>query len=202
MKFVTNGVFAIPLIPECRLSGLRSWANTNKFAIVETFQTPKLDFIIPYRNSYDRIIRAIGADLHEVMLDAGVVNLNKQTWTNVKDIALPYIINWFDTTGHLPIKKNFCHTGYLTTYLITDLPNTAVLIDISTATNLTNYIKTRYNLSITNIPENSPNFYDYTVPYWEIDRLYKTNENTKRLIDIWCAEDDRLLSARNFLISS
>lgn len=202
MKFVTNGVFAIPLIPECRLSGLHKWASVNKFSIEETFQEPKLDFIIPYRNSYDRIIRAIGADLHEVMLDNGVVNLNKQTWDNVKDIALPYIINWFNTIGHLPIKKNFCHTGYLTTYLITDLPNTAVLIDITTVTNLTNYIKTQYNLPVTEIPENPSAFYDHTVPYWEIDRLYKTNENTKRLIDIWCAEDDRLLSARNLFVST
>ena len=69
-------------------------------------------------------------------------------------------------------------------------------------TNLTNYIKTQYTLPVTEIPENPSAFYDHTVPYWEIDRLYKTNENTKRLIDIWCAEDDRLLSARNLFVST
>jgi len=201
MKFVTNGTFAIPLIPECRLLGLQNWAMANAFSIQEN-NYAHLEFIIPYRNSYDRIIRGIAADLHEIMLDNNIVNLNKQSWTTVKDIALPYIINWFNSIGHFPIQKPFCHSAYFVSYLASDIPESRILIDVINIENITSYIKSKYNIAITKIPENPPNFYDYTVPYWEIDNLYNTNENTRRLIDIWCKEDARLLSVRNLLVSS
>ena len=199
MKFVTNGVFAVPLIPECRLYSIHQWAMANKFSIQED-NYQNLNFVIPYRNSYDRILRAIAADLHEVMLDNNIVNLNKQTWDSVKDVALPYIINWFDTVGHLPIKKDFCHTRYFTNYVNHDLPLNRILIDVVNINNITTYINSKYRLTVSNIPDHPAHFYDYTVPYWEIDTLYQTNENTRRLVDAWCKEDARLLSVHNLLV--
>jgi hypothetical protein len=200
MKVVTNGVFAIPLIPECRCSSISQWAKANTFDFKEDVYSLNLDLIIPYRKSYDRIIRALGADLHEILLDNNIVNLNKQTWASVKDIAMPYIINWFNTVGHLPIKKNFCHTGYFTTYLMPMIPTSHALFDVEHVDAITNYIKSKYGLTVSNIPDNPPDFYNYTVPHQEIDVLYKTNENTRQLIDAWCAEDARLLSAYNLFV--
>ena len=200
MKVVTNGVFAIPLIPECRCSDISRWAKANTFDLTEDFHSLNLDLIIPYRKSYDRIIRAIGADLHEIMIDNNIVNLNKQTWASVKDIAMPYIINWFNTVGHLPINKYFSHTGYFTTYLMPMIPTSHALFDIEHIDAITNYIKSKYGLTVSNIPDKPPDFYNYTVPYQEIDVLYKTNENTRQLIDAWCAEDARLLSVYNLFV--
>jgi hypothetical protein len=204
MKFVTNGTWAIPLIPECRLTSIQDWAKLNKFQIQEdNFQS--LDFIIPYRNSYARIIRAIAADLHEVMLDAGIVNLNKQTWDEVKSTALPFIKNWFDAVGHLPIKKNFCHTNYLINYLSDQLPENVVLVNVDNIARLPEYLKSKYGIEVTAIPELPEHFYSYTVPYGIIDELYNTNEKTKRLIDIWCSVDSKMnsrLLSDNLFISA
>lgn len=187
MQYVTNDKFAILLIPECKQYSIREMGKTNGFQTRYEYD-PSLQYIVPYRESYGRIIRAIAADLHEVMLDAGFVNLNKVTWASVREQCMEYIIDWVDTKGHLPIVKNFCHTGYLTAYVPKELANYK-LIDVEQFDLLPNYIKSTYGVDIGTIPELPEFFYDYTVPYWEIDSLYNSHKKMRTLIDEWCARD-------------
>jgi hypothetical protein len=187
MRFVTNGTFAILLIPECKQYGISEAGRHNNF-VFDNIYNPNLDYIIPYRKPYSRIIRAIAADLHEVMLDAGFVNLNKTVWSTVREQCLEYILDWVENKGHLPIIKNFCHTGYITAYMSPEITK-AKIIDVDNINELSTYIKETYNVDIGQIPELPGSFYDYTVPYWEIDQIYNNNEKMRTLIDEWCARD-------------
>ena len=188
MNFVTNGKFAIPLIPECKEYSIREWAKSNNLLENNTDYS-QLEFILPYRSSYDRIIRGISADLHGLMLDQGIVDLNNQDWDDVKHLAIPFIITYFNSCKFLPVD-GYYHSLYYTYYLGVDI-NIQKVFEVNDIDNLPNYIKHNYGIETGPVPSLPNNFYTRTVPYWEIDTLYKTNENTKQLIDAWCLEDQK-----------
>jgi hypothetical protein len=188
MKYVTNGTFAILLIAECRQSSIQDLAAANNM-IVKTEYDPTLDYILPYRKSYDRIIRAIAADLHELMHDSGFVNLNVEKWSDVKSKCIEYIVEWVETRGHLPIDKQFSHTGYISTYIDNRLYKKCKVFDVDQINLLTEHITQTYNIDLGVISDLPKMFYEHTVPYWEIDALYTSHKKMRTLIDEWCARD-------------
>jgi len=188
MQYVTNGEFGILLIPECKQYSVDEIGIRNNFKKSHSYSS-ELDYIIPYRKPYDRIIRAIAADLHELMHDSGYVNLNLEKWDDVRSKSLDYIHNWLETAT-LPIVKDFCHTAYFTNYA--QLSKNYVLIDVDNFEVLPKYIKQRYDIDVGEIKELPPEFYQHTVPYWEIDSLYHSHKKMHTLIDEWCASDQRL----------
>lgn len=188
MQYITNGKFAILLIPECKQASLREVGFANKLD-TRCGYDPDLGYIIPYRKPYDRIIRGIGADLHEIMLDRGVLDLNKTKWGEVREQCLDYIINWVELEGHLPIKKNFCHTGHITAYFDRRLNGTAKIFDVDSISDMIEFISNNYQVDLGTVPELPKQFYENTVPYWEIDALYNSHKKMRTLIDEWCACD-------------
>jgi len=193
MLIITNNQFAIPLIPECRLSSLQDWANVNNLQI-QNNNTNTLDYFVPYRKSYDRIIRGIAADLHEIMFDNGLINFNQLTWQESKDLALEFICDWADTIKQLPIKKHYCHSAHFSAYISPDIIKTAVFFDVNEVDKLPVLLNQKYNLSLsTEIPSLPDEFYNHTVPYWVIDDLYNSNLNLKVVIDEFCKNDDKII---------
>lgn len=188
MQYVTNGKFAILLIPECKQYSINEMGKTNGFEVRDIYD-PTLEYIVPYRTPYDRIIRGVAADLHELMLDAGFVNLNRTKWETVKEQCLEFIVNWVDTEGHLPIIKRYCHTAYTTSYIFPEIENYKIVNVDDVNLLLPKYIKETYGIDIGTIPELPDFFYDFTVPYWEIDKLYHSHKKMRTLIDEWCASD-------------
>lgn len=150
MQYVTNGKFAVLLIPECKQYSINEMGKTNGFEVKDVYD-PALDYILPYRNPYDRIIRAVAADLHEVMLDAGFVDLNRTKWETVKDRCLEYIVNWIDTEGHLPVKKQNSHSSYIRSYLSPEIERYKI-INVDNINILPKYIKETYGTDIGIIP--------------------------------------------------
>jgi hypothetical protein len=191
MQYVTNDVFGILLIPECKQYSVSEIGIANGFETRTAFN-PDLDYIVPYREPYQRIIRGIGADLHEIMHDAGFVNLNVEKWSDVREKCLDYITDWFEAQRKLPIVKEFCHTGYFTNY-VNSLPK-YVLVDVDRFDKLPKYISDKYNLDVGLIPELPADFYEHTVPYWEIDQLCTANKKVRTLIEDWCVLDLELSS--------
>lgn len=189
MKLVTNGVIAIPLIPECRTSSIKDWAKITKFTIIDN-NYANLEFIIPYRKSYDRIIRAIAADLNELMWNEGLFELNKQKWNDVVDIGTDFITKWF-LTARLPIKKEFCHSQYYIAYFDTGIRNKK-FIDVDEIQKLPVYIKQTYNLDVPPIPNLPDWFHDHCVPTSLIKDYYLKDLRIKNLIDDYCVRDQEL----------
>jgi hypothetical protein len=190
MKLVTNGVIAIPLIPECRTTSIRDWATMTNFTIIDNNYI-NLEFIIPYRKSYDRIIRAIAADLNELMLNEGLFELNKQKWNDVADIGTDFITKWF-STARLPIEKDFCHSQYYIAYFDNSITNKK-FIDVDEIDKLPTYIKQTYNLNVPPIPDLPIWFHDHCVPIELIKDYYNKDTKIKNLIDEYCIRDQQLL---------
>jgi hypothetical protein len=182
MQFVTNDEFGILLIPECKQHSISQMDLR-----VSNIYDPELTYIIPYRNPYDRIIRAIAADLHELMHDSGYADLNIEKWDDVRTKCLGYIDSWLETAT-LPIVKEYCHSAYFINY-VSPIPKRYVLLDVDKFDLLPKYIKLHYGLDLGEIAELPPQFYEHTVPYWEIDRLYHSHKKMHTLIDEWCASD-------------
>jgi hypothetical protein len=186
MKVVTNGTFAVAVIPECRATSVMDWGQLNDLQVLDTEST-NLDYYIPYRNSYDRILRGLGADFHELMFDQQIVNLNESLWDDVETAAINFINNWIET-GAIPVPKKFCHSGYYRAYINSKI--TGTFFEVSDIVNLPTVINQKYNLNLSSdIPDLPPNFYKHTVPYWVIDSLYKSNTKLKILIDQFCERD-------------
>lgn len=190
MQYVTNGEFGILLIPECKQYSVSEIGSRHNMTV--RFDKTDVEYIVPFRKSYDRIIRGIGADMHEIMYDNKFVNLNVEKWSEVREKCLDYITSWFDSLGHLPINKHFCHTAYFKNY-VGDIDN-YILLDVDEFDLLPKYLKDKYNFELGEIPELPENFYEHTVPYWEIETLYNSHKKMRTLIDDWCALDQKLLT--------
>jgi hypothetical protein len=189
MRFVTNGTFAIPLIPECRTTSIRDWSKLTNFTIDDSNYSD-LEFIIPYRNSYDRIIRAIAADLNELMLNAGLFELNKQKWKDVSEIGIEYINNWFKT-AQLPIEKDFTHSQYYIAYFDNRIVNKK-FINVDEIEKLPSYIQQTYNLDVPPIPDLPDWFHEHCVPTDIIKNHYNNDATVKNIIDEYCICDQEL----------
>ena len=193
MNVVTNGTIAIPIIPECRATSIQQWASNNGFEFTNTADR-SLDYYIPYRDAHGRIVRGLAADLHELMLNAGVANLNKSKWDEVKDDAILYILNWIDTKCIIPIEKKFCHSGHYCLYLGNNLVfDNAIFFNIDSIQQLPITLNNKYNLNLTTvIPDLPENFYDHTVPYWVIEELYVINKKLKDAINCFIKADNQI----------
>lgn len=191
MNFVSNGDVTIAVIPECKATSVMNWAVENNFSSDIIGQT----IYAPYRDTYGRIIRGIGADLHELMYDAGVVNLNSETWDSVRDKAMSFIERWIETAT-LPIEKKFCHSLYYTSYLADTPLDNIQFVDVSDFDTFHLYLNEKHNLTVKPFQELPPEFYNHTVPYWEIDRLYGSNTRLTGLINDYCASESILQTIR------
>ena len=193
MRVVTNGVFAVPLIPECKLYSIENWANQNQLTITNvSISDTHYEYYIPYRNSYDRIIRGLAADFHEMLDDAGIAPLNKKgiTWDTVEPTAKDFIIRWAESEETIPIQKKYCHSGFYFAYMLVHLVTDAIFFDVEDLPKLPDILNKKYNLSLTTeFPELPPEFYNNTIPYWVIDELYKTNKDLANKIDNFCERD-------------
>ena len=191
MNFVSNGEVTIAVIPECKATSVMDWAVENNFTSDNIGQT----IYAPYRDTYDRIIRGIGADLHELMYDAGVVNLNIETWDSVRDTALSFILNWIETAT-LPIEKKYCHSLFYTSYLADISLDRMQLVDVNDFDVFHLYLNEKHNLNTGPFPQLPSEFYNHTVPYWEIDSLYGSNTRLTSLINDYCASESILQTIR------
>jgi hypothetical protein len=203
MNVVTNGEFAVAVIPECCAYSITEWARQNNLEFINDIRTENLDWYFPYRNSYDRIIRGIAADLHGIMLDQNVVNLNTHSWSQVKETAMKFILSWIEP-GHcqIPIVRSdkSCHSGLYQAY--TNSLANGVFFDVSELDLLPVVLNKHYNLNLTTaIPELPNNFYERTVPYWYIDELYKTNQRLAEKINDFCRQDQAYPTALTPLAS-
>ena len=196
MKVVTDGTFSVAVIPECKATGIEDWAKTNKLDIIQVGWKNAVtsNFYIPYRNTYDRIVRGIAADLHGLMIDHGIVNLNQVTWEEAKNVAIPYILKWIDGPDIIPIPKNHkdCHSGYYHAYLNNTLDYTdATFFNLDQIDKLPSLLNNKYDLTLTlTIPDLPTGFYEHTVPYWVIDELYHTNKKLAIKIDDFIQQDN------------
>ena len=197
MKVVTDGTFSVAVIPECKATGIEDWARTNKLDIVQIGWdriAPATNFYIPYRNTYDRIIRGIAADLHGSMIDHGIVNLNHVAWEEAKNVAIPYILEWIDGPGIIPMqqKDSNCHGGYYYAYLNNSIDYAdAIFFNVEQIDKIPALLNIKYNLSLTlTIPDLPTGFYEHTVPYWVIDELYHTNKKLAIKIDNFIQQDN------------
>ncbi len=196
MLVATNHQFAIPLIPECRLSGLQQWAEFNNLTITNT-PNDNVEYVVPYRGSYDRIVRGLAADWHELMIDENIVNLNNSSWAEVSNIALDYINNWIENNSLIPINKHHCHSSYYISYISHKILPCALFFDVSETNALPTYLNSRFGLDLfIDIPKHPSHFYNHTVPYWEIDRLYHSNPKLKSMIDRYCANDTKIIVSK------
>ena len=191
MNAVSNGEFAIAVIPECCAYSVTEWAQENNLKFINDINTDNLDWYFPYRNSYDRIIRGIAADLHGIMLDQNIADLNTNSWLQVKETATEFILSWINADHcQIPIvkKHNDCHSALYQAY--TNTLAEGIFFDVNEINLLPTVLNKRYNLNLTNtVPELPDDFYDRTVPYWYIDELYKTNKTFAETIDNFCNRD-------------
>lgn len=187
MQVVTNGVFAVGIIPECCATGLRNWASINQLELRETTDST-LDYYIPYRSSYQRIIRGIAADLHEILLQKNIVDLATTTWAESKPIAEKFIIDYL-TEIQFPILKDFWHSA---PYGVYHRNVSGVFFNVDTINNLPAILNKKYNLNLTTtIPTLPNNFYEHTVPYWYIDEIFKSNYKFNRKLKNYCRFDEQ-----------
>ena len=192
MKAITHNRFAIPLIPECMLSGCQEWAMNNNLDIVDDPPT-NLTYYVPYRNTYDRIIRAVAADWHELLIDNGVVNLNETRWDKTKDLVLDFILSWIETNQQLPIIKSNCHSAYFVSHITPQITKTGLFFDIAQIELLFKFLNSAYDLDLsTRIGSHKPSFYNHTIPYWEIENIYQTNARFQHMVDEYCRRDTKI----------
>ena len=185
MRAVTNGRFAVLAIPECRQHSIVEWGERNGLLIVN--DVGSYTYYAPYRSSRDRIMRGIAADLHELMHDQQIVNLNVSTWADAETVATKYIQNWIDTVCSIPVEKNFCHSSYYSGYV----PAGAQLVDIQYLSALPNYLNRLYGSALDHIfPDLPDDFYQHTVPHKVIEYFYLTNQKFARTVDDFCRKDE------------
>jgi hypothetical protein len=189
MNAVSNGEFAIAVIPECCAYSVTQWAQENNLKFINNINTDNLDWYLPYRASYDRIIRGIAADLHGIMLDQNIVDLNTNSWLQVEETAMEFIRSWIKADHcEIPIvrKDLGCHSGLYQAY--TNSLSEGIFFDVAELDLLPAVLNKQYNLNLTNtVPELPDDFYLRTVPYWYIDELYKTNKRLAEKIDDFCS---------------
>jgi len=176
MNVMTNNNDCYVLIPECKTTGVQEWGSQNGYEYLTTDQDLKIKTFIPYREPYGRIVRAVAADLHEILLDNNISNLNENSWSVEKPKIISYFTSILTDDFMLPFDKDFKHTAPLVSYLVDTLDNFE-FVDVD-------------KLDVPGLPEN---FYEQTVPYWEIENIYNTNVNFKNAVDKWIAQDQLLL---------
>lgn len=181
MNYISNRVFSIAVIPECKATSVLTYAEEHNFFINEQLTAT---LYAPYRNSHDRIIRGIAADLHELLLNDNVVNLNLSSWPDVKPIVLEYINAWIPTAS-LPINKQFCHTAYYINYAT----QSATFVSVDNFGKFHEFLSDTHGVKCDPFPDLSPDFYTHTIPYWELESIYESNMQFANLVDAYCDRD-------------
>lgn len=196
MQGIKTDAFAVLQIPECKQHSVGEWGKAN--SLEKFLNTVNVDKIYsPYRTSYDRIIRGLAADFHELVLDRGIANLNQNTWDSVKDIVIDFIHHWIKTDCTIPVKKDYCHSSYYIAYIGANFSNIE-LVSVGHLNKLPKYINCEYGLNLTeSLPELPENFYKNTVPYWEIENIIQNNVKLEKSVMLYCEKDLELLNRAN-----